>query len=48
MAVRPLGQEDALEEGVAACSSTRLENPMDQGAWRATVHSVTQSWTQRM
>ena len=23
-----------------------LENPMDGGAWRATVHGVTQSWTQ--
>ena len=23
-----------------------LENPMNRGAWRATVHGVTQSWTQ--
>ena len=23
-----------------------LENPMDRGAWRATVHHVTKSWTQ--
>ena len=23
-----------------------LENPMDRGAWRATVHRVTESWTQ--
>ena len=22
-----------------------LESPMDRGAWRATVHSVTKSWT---
>ena len=22
-----------------------LENPMDRGAWRATVHRVAQSWT---
>ena len=22
-----------------------LENPMDRGAWRATVHMVTKSWT---
>ena len=22
-----------------------LENPMDRGAWRATVHAVTKSWT---
>ena len=23
-----------------------LDNPMDRGAWRATVHGVTKSWTQ--
>ena len=23
-----------------------LENPMDRGAWKVTVHKVTQSWTQ--
>ena len=23
-----------------------LENPMDRGAWRATVHGITTSWTQ--
>ena len=23
-----------------------LENPMDRGAWRATVHRVTKSWIQ--
>jgi len=23
-----------------------LENPMDRGTWQATVHRVTQSWTQ--
>ena len=23
-----------------------LENPMDRGAWRATVHGVAKSWTQ--
>ena len=22
-----------------------LENPMDRGAWQATVHGVTKSWT---
>ena len=22
-----------------------LENPMDRGAWRATVHGVTENWT---
>ena len=25
---------------------SRLENLMDRGAWRATVHGVSQSWTQ--
>ena len=25
---------------------SRLENPMDRGAWRATVHKVTKSQTQ--
>ena len=24
-----------------------LENPMDRGAWKATVHGVTKSWTQQ-
>ena len=23
-----------------------MENPMDRGAWQATVHGVTKSWTQ--
>ena len=41
---RPLGQEDALEEGMANCSSI-LKNTMDRGAWRATVLGVTESWT---
>ena len=26
--------------------SSCLENPMDRGAWWATVHGVTKSWTQ--
>ena len=25
---------------------SRLENPMDRGAWWATIHGVTKSWTQ--
>ena len=25
---------------------SRLENPMDRGAWQAAVHRVTKSWTQ--
>ena len=27
---------------------SRLENPMDRGAWRATVHRITKSQTQRL
>ena len=37
--VQSLGQEDPLEEGMATC----LENPMDRGAWRASVHGVAKS-----
>ena len=46
MQVRPLGQEDPLDEGVATHSSVScLENPMDRGAWRAVVHRVAESDT---
>ena len=46
MQVRSLGWEDPLEEGTATHSSIlALENPMDRGAWQATVHSVTKSQT---
>ena len=38
MQVQSLGWEDALED---SC----LENPMDRGAWWATVHRVTKSQT---
>ena len=34
MQVRPLGQEDPLEEEMATQYSC-LANPMDRGAWRA-------------
>ena len=45
--VRSLGQEDPLEKDMATHSSIlALENPMDRGAWRATVHRVTKSRTQ--
>ena len=37
---RSLGQEDALEKGVATHSSSLLENPMDREVWQATVHGV--------
>ena len=42
--VRSLGWEDPLEEGMAVHSSILAWRiPMDRGAWRATVHSVTKS-----
>ena len=45
--VQSLGQEDALEKGKATHSSILAWRiPMDRGAWRATVHGVTKSWTQ--
>ena len=41
MWVPSLGGEDPLEEGMATHSSIScLENPMDRGAWWATVHGV--------
>ena len=43
--VRSLGLEDPLEEGKATYSHSCLENSMDRGAWQATVHRVTKSWT---
>ena len=44
--VQSLGREDPLEEGMATHSSVLgLENPMDRGAWQATVHGVTKSST---
>ena len=47
------GQEDPLKEGMTTHSSileypvfsSILENPMDRGAWQATVHSITKSQT---
>ena len=44
MRVQPLGQEDPLEEGMAApLQYSCLDNPMDRRACEATVHSVTKS-----
>ena len=38
------GWEDPLEEGMATqIQYSHLENPMDRGAWQATVHRVTKS-----
>ena len=41
MWIQSLGREDPLEEEMA----THLENPMDRGAWWATVHGVAKSQT---
>ena len=46
MRVRSLGQEDSLGGGHGnPLQYSCLENPMDRGAWRATVHGVTKSRT---
>ena len=46
MQVRPLGHEDSPGGGNGnPLQYSGLENPMDRGAWRATVHGVTKSWT---
>ena len=41
-----LGLEDPLEEDGNPLQYSCLKNPMDRGAWRATVHSVAQSQIQ--
>ena len=47
MWVRSLGWEDPLEKEMATHSSIScLKNPMDRGAWWATVPGVTKSQTQ--
>ena len=46
-----LGWEDPLEEGMATHSSIfAWRIPMERGAWRATVHRVTESqtWLKRL
>ena len=47
--VQSLGPEDPLEKGMAAHSSILAwripKNPMDRGAWWATVPEVAKSWT---
>ena len=44
--VQSLSWEDPLEEGMATHSSIlSWRIPMDKGAWCATVHGVTKSWT---
>ena len=44
--IRFLDQEDPLEKGMATHSSILAWRiPMDRGAWWATVHGVSKSWT---
>ena len=47
MWVQSLGQEDLLVKEIANHSSIGVENPlenlMDRGAWRVTVHGVAKS-----
>ena len=44
--VQFLGWEDPLEQEIATHSSILAwRNPMDGGAWWATVHRVAKSWT---
>ena len=46
MQVQSLGQGDPLEEGMAIHSNILAWRiPMDRGAWQATIHRVTKSWT---
>ena len=45
--VGPLGSKDPLKESMATHSSIFCqENPMNRGAWRATVHGVSKRQTQ--
>ena len=45
MCVQSLGKED-IEKNGNPLQYYCLENPTDRGAWWATVHEVTKSWTQ--
>ena len=38
--IRSLDWEDPLEKEISTHPRIRLENPMDRGAWWATVHGV--------
>ena len=44
--VQSLGWEDPVEKEMATHFSVLAsKNPMDAGAWQATVHGVAKSWT---
>ena len=43
--VQGSGRSPAGENG-NPLQDLSLENPMDRGAWRATVHGIAKSWTQ--
>ena len=43
MQVRPLGQEDSLEEGMATPASVLASIPINRGAWQVTAYGVAQS-----
>ena len=43
--VRSLDWEDSLKKEMATHSSILVENDMNKGAWWATIHGVTKSWT---
>ena len=46
MKVRSLGWDDPLEKEIGnPLQYSSLENPMDRGAWQATVHGVSQNQT---
>ena len=44
--IQSLGKEDPLEEEMTTHYNILAQkNPMDGGAWRATLHRFTKSWT---
>ena len=43
--VQALGWEDPLEKGESPLWFSGLKDSMGRGAWQATVHGVTKSWT---
>ena len=46
MQLLSLGGEDPLEKEMATLQYFCLGNSMDRGAWQASIHGVTKSWTQ--